>query len=309
MTIAKGIEDVDAPGGVDMSQTSIMLTLQMKRAGNRRRVSSNRVEVDADRDAISVSKELLDSPEYEDIRSFDGMVRRWLYVRALPAVGLRSGTYRIPVALLEEVDGKLDEFDAERDTLVIKFCTVYEDQVAAARDRLRELYDEGDYSSALAMQAAFSFEFRYVSFAVPEELKSISIGLLRREQEKARLDIQSEAEEIKDALRASFAELLDHAVKRLGVKDGKPLVFRDTMVTNIEEFLEYFGKRNVVGDSELADLVDKARLAMKGVDDAKDLRDNGALRGRVRSALGEIKQTMDDSLMVKPARRISFEDE
>ena len=308
-TITKRIEDVDTDEGVDMSQTSIMLTLQLAKAGNRKRVSSNRVEVDADKDAISVSKELLDSPQYEDIRSFDGMIRKWVYVRALPAVGLRTGTYRIPIALLEEVDTKLGEFDAERAALVDKFCNVYQDQVAEAQDRLRELYDERDYPPVGAVQDAFTFEYRYVSFAVPQALKSISIDLLRREQEKARLDVQSEAEEIKDALRASFAELLDHAVSRLAVKDGKPLIFRDSMIGNIEQFLEYFGQRNVVGDFQLEELVTKARAAMTGVEKAQDLRDNGALRGRVRSALGEIKKTMDDNVMVKPGRRISFDDE
>ena len=308
-TITKRIEDVDSDQGVDMSQTSIMLTLQLTKAGNRKRVSSNRVEVDADKDAISVSKELLDSPQYEDIRSFDGMVRRWLYVRALPAVGLRTGTYRIPIVLLEEVDEKLGAYDAERAALVDRFCNVYQDQVDAAQDRLRELYDTRDYPPVDAVRDAFTFEYRYVSFAVPQALKSISIDLLRREQEKARLDVQSEAEEIKDALRASFAELLDHAVKRLAVKDGKPLIFRDSMIGNIEQFLTYFGQRNVVGDTELEELVTKARAAMNGVDNAQDLRDNGALRGRVRSALGEIKKTMDDNVMVKPGRRISFNDE
>ena len=80
------------------------------------------------------------------------------------------------------------------------------------------------------------------------------------------------------------------------------------MIENITEFLGFFRDRNVVGDDELGELVDKARAVMKGIESPDDLRTDRKLRSRVRKGLAEIKKTMDkDDLIPKPTRRIRFE--
>ena len=298
------------PDNVDLARTTVILSLRMTRAGNRRRVSSNQVEVDADKDAISVNKELLESDEFKEIVSFDGYVRRWLYTRSLPAYGtLKSGIYRIPTGLVSQIDAQLQMCRAERDALVDAFIEAYPARVQAAKTRLRSLFNPTDYPPAVLLPELFTFEFRYMAVSVPTALSSISQELLQREIAKAEVAVKSEADEIKLALRQSFAELIDHAASRLAVKDGKKLIFRDTLVSNITEFLEFFNARNVVGDDDLSGLVDRARDVMSGIENPDKLREDGALRGRVRTSLQSIKKEMDENLMLRPARKISFDDE
>ena len=303
MTTNNGTADPDL-----LAQSSVILSLNMRRAGNTRRVSTSRVEVDADKSAISVSKELIDSEEYSRIESFDGAVRKWVYSRALPNEGtLRGGTYRVPTALVEEVDAQLVGFEDTRRELIEAFLDVYPERREQARQRLRALFDERDYPDVDELRRAFRFSYRYMSFQVPGALEAISKDLLRRELEKRKIEVATEAEEIRNALRASFAEIISHATDRLGTDRGKKRRFADSMIDRMSEFLTYFGARNIIGDEELERLVERARRVMKGVGNAADLRTDDNLRRTVRQSLTRIKREMDRSLEFRPVRK--FEDD
>ncbi len=309
---AKAItEEPPANGTPDITQSSVLLTVKLRKPGNRRRVSSSRVEVDADKDAIAVSKELLNSPELKSLEQFDSGLRRWLYARALPASGtLREGVYRLPIALVEEVDEWLTDQADRRERLADNFMAVYTQRVTEAKTRLRALYSEDDYPRPLQVREAFSFEWRYMVMGVPDQLEGISAAMFQREKIKAKASIQAEVDQIKDALRTSFAELMERAAQRLAIgQDGKPLVFRDTLVGNLETFLQYFAARNVVNDDDLAAMVDRAREVLKGVSNAQVLRDDMALREKVRESFGTIRAEMDEGAMLLPKRQITLEDE
>jgi hypothetical protein len=282
--------------GTDINANSVLLVLTQRKPGNRRKVNSAMIEVDADKDAVSVGKELLDSPEYQDIVSFEGEVRHWIYTRSLPAYGtLKDGVYRIPLALVNEVDAEMIRFNDHRQSLIEAFLASYPLSVELARSRLRSLFDPSDYPDVAQVRTAFDFQYRYLVLGVP---KNLSAHLIAREFEKAAAAVASEIEEIKLALRTSFADLIQHAADRLQVRpDGKKVIFRDSMVKNMEDFLDYFTQRNIVNDGELAALVERARKAMQGVT-PDDLRDNDGLRYQVQQTMTGIKKTMDDSLML-----------
>mgnify|MGYP001570700517 CR=1 FL=1 len=121
--------------------------------------------------------------------------------------------------------------------------------------------------------------------------------------------MRSEVDEIKTALRGGFAELLDHATQRLSVsQNGKKVIFRDSLITNMTEFFKYFNDRNIIGDGELGRLVERARGILSGIK-PEELRRDDVLRDSIRDKLVEIRQVMDKELMLKPTRRIQLEDE
>lgn len=289
----------------DITANSVLLLLRISKLGNRRKVNPGLVQVDADREAITVGKELLDCDEYREIVGFDGSVRRWLYSRSLPAYGvLKDGAYRLPLGLVEEVDDKLREFQEQRELRIQAFLDVYPAKVEQARSRLRALYNPADYPDVGQVRQAFSLEYRYLTMNVPDSLGA----LYQRERNKAMADVQSEVEEIKLALRMSFAGLVDHAAERLqSGTDGKKMVFRDTLVKNLEDFFSYFGARNIVNDTELATMVEQARSVIHGVD-AQDLRDDEVLRRHVQSTMAGIRKAMDDGVMLRPNRRFTVEE-
>lgn len=293
----------------DLTTNSVLVVLAFSKPGTKRKVEAGQVEVDADKDSISVAKEILQSKELKDIAQFDTAVRSYVMKRSVPAYGvLKAGVYRLPLGLVEEVDAHLLTLREERDALIEKFVAAYPGHVEEARAHLRSLYDPSDYPSTDQIGLAFKFEYRYLAFGVPERLSAV---LLQREREKAAADVSSEVEEIKQVLRLSFAELIEHAANRLKLgevgEDGKAkkLVFRDSLVTNLEEFFKYFGERNLVGDDDLAGLVERAKRVLKDVG-PQGLRDDETLRARVAATLAGIRAEMDRNLLIKPSRKFAL---
>ena len=76
---------------VDLQQNTVILSIRIGTPGNRRKVSSAQVEVDADKTAVHVSKELVKSPILADIMALDTELRRWMYSRSLPSRVLKQG--------------------------------------------------------------------------------------------------------------------------------------------------------------------------------------------------------------------------
>ena len=287
---------------IDLAATSVMLVLRLGRLGNRRKVPTSMVEVDADPDAVHVGKDLVKSPELKAVSTEDNAIRQWLYARSLPSYGtLRDGVYRLPLTLVDQVDEELEAFRQRRQALIDKFLDRYPAMVNEAVARLRTLYNPADYPHLDQVAARFTFDYRYLAFMTPETL---SARLLARERVKAAAEVSTEVEEIKLALRSSFAELVYHAADRLKAgPDGKKSVFRDSLVQKLEEFFQYFNQRNIVDDRELAGLVERARAVMKGLA-PQELRDDDVLRQQVQQTMQTIKDTMDGNLMVRPRRRI-----
>lgn len=299
-------------------QQAVILILRQGAPGNLRKVRgaevvetgealSAPVTVDADKTLVHVSKYLFESGAYRAVLRYDGQTRDWLVRRALPSY-FREGFYLLPLALLEEVDADLAARQRQRQTLIEAFLSDYETTVEDAKARLRGLFNPADYLTRDALAAAFRFEVSYLTLEVPQTLEGVSPALFQRERDKAEALWTEAAEAIQQALRTSMAELVAHMVDRLSAgADGKPKQFRPSLVTNMEEFLRYFQARNLTNDEDLAALVDKAQLVMKGVD-IKALRQNADVRDRVREGFARLQSVMDRMTMVRPSRGITFED-
>ena len=300
---------------------TVLLVLRMGMLGNRRKVKTGAEgEVDVlpreensslphdgsiEQDAVHVAKELLNSFELKAIGKMQGEVREYLKGRALPNFHILKGTvHRLPVNMVPAVDARLLEYAAEQSDLVDQFVNALPMRVSEARLRLGALFDPQDYPTPGVARAAFRFQFRYLSTDIPAVLGMISQGLMTRERAKVVAEISAEAEDIKLAMRQSFADLIEHAAERLGTRpDGKRMIFHDSVVKNLEGFFALFNQRNVVGDQELAQLVERARQTMQGVTpDA--LRKGGDLRASIRDAFSNMKAEMDRNLMLRPTRML-----
>jgi hypothetical protein len=261
------------------------------------------VQVDAEANSVTVSKELLECNEMAAITTLDGSIRRWIYARSLPSGVLKEGVYRLPLTLVDEVEVGLKDFGQQRLGLIDAFISVYPAKVEDARIRLRALYDATDYPPAEQIRESFDLQWRYLSLDVPQTISNV---LIKQEREKAMQDLTAEVDEIRLALRSSFAELVTHASSALvTAPDGKPKIFRDSLITNMNQFFSYFDARNLTNDKELADLVEKAREAIHGVS-PEDLRTDLNVRQFVQKTMIDVKDAIDANVMLKPSRRFTL---
>jgi hypothetical protein len=173
----------------------------------------------------------------------------------------------------------------------MRFLGVYQDAIENARLRLGPLFRQEDYLSMTEMQENFGFRWNMFSLSVPESLpatvKQEQVSVLERLGQEV-------VEECRVALRTSFYALVARAADRLRVKrDGTKVVFRDSMVEGMREFLETFTDKNTLcDDAELAALVEKARAIFAAVPDAERLRTDLQLRSRVQEVMQEVADTM-----------------
>src|SRR5439155_14222500 len=107
----------------------------------------------------------------------------------------------------------------ERPALVAKFMEVYRKHEAEDFETLRlvlaEHFHRDEYKSSVEVEAGFDFDYQYVTFSVPDKLSSFSSSIVQREQKKAESLMLKAAEEVRAALRASVASMVDKLVEVL----------------------------------------------------------------------------------------------
>jgi hypothetical protein len=107
-----------------------------------------------------------------------------------------------------------------------------------------------------------------------------------------------------EAFTAEFAKVVGHLTERLGgTEDGKPKVFRDSVVENVSEFFARFRTLSVRSNDQLDELVEQAQRIVRGLE-PQQLRDNGQLRQQVVTQLSGVQSVLDGLMVDRPRRRI-----
>lgn len=296
---------------VNVLENAVLMTLRFFAPGNHGRVDSKKVDTNADKNLLHVSKALLDSEEYRAIMNHRWAWRhRYLGSRALPSLLYGTATYVLPLALLSEVERKCDEYAQEDRRLVDVFCEAYPERVLEAKSRLRDEFNQEDYPPVETVRAAFRFKKSYMTVGTPESLANVDAALYARERSNFYESLVETASEIRGVLREGLAELVEWMVGRLeDGGDGKEKIFGkpfDTRLEKMRDFLSTFEARNLTDDSELGLLVDKAQALLRGVN-AETVKGED-FRKRVRDGFSAVKSKLNSMVEAKPSRRIVLED-
>jgi hypothetical protein len=287
----------------DLSQTTVCLKVQFGALGNTRKISSAKVDVDADKQLIRVTKKILDAAELKEIRRFDNELRHYLYEMCLP---YDIGIHLVPYEAVETVEEKLLAAQATRPALVESFLQAYPQLCRQISQRLRTLYNPADYPPVDYVRSKFTLNWEYLSFGPPGELREISPRIWIKEREKAAQKLAEATIEIQQVLRTTLAEMVERLRDRLTFDgEGKRKQLRDSAVQKLKEFLSTFDFRNVTDDRELAEQVSRARELLDGVD-ADVIRNTDTLRDRIRTGMSEISTRLDTMIIDRPKRKFRF---
>lgn len=288
---------------------SLYMSVKFQRPGNTSKLTKGERDLvlrrasedGVDPALLKATKTLWESSAFDKIVSFDkerqAMLNKW----ALPATKiLRSGFYRIGVGEVEQWHGQLSLWQDQRMGLVDVFGGEYAQVREVAIPSLGPLYRPEQYLTRQQMQESFGMSWCFFSLCIPQELKEASEAAANESQALLSSLTEETLEECRVALRYSFYDLVKRAAERLKVReDGKKEVFRDSLVTGMEEFLDTFSKRNAItGDKKLAELVAEARAVFSQVQEPNELRTKLQLRERVQRTMAEVQETMEQGLML-----------
>ena len=169
-----------------------------------------------------------------------------------------------------------------------RFIEDYDGNVDRARLDLGKLFRIEDYPSREALTGKFSVRYRITP--VPDA-DHFMARLAREDTERVKRDIEAHnAERLGEAvtdLYRRLGEAVDRVSERLREDDeGKPLVFRDSMIENIRELVDVVPRLNIFGDHRLAALCDQVKQKIAGADPAAlrpSPRFDPELRSRVKN--------------------------
>lgn len=262
-----------------------------------------------DHEHLRMAKELIDLDALRPIRALDAQFKKYLSMVELKNSIVGGGAHLIPLAYLQETLNEIDKYKIRRKELVGLFVEKYPELKAEQIAKDPELFRVSEYPTTDEVESKFDVDYDLKSDEIPRnKLASLSDMQLRKELEKVESKWKDVGSEIMDAMRAGLGELVMNAVEQLGSDDGKPKVFRNTLVEKVNRFIETFGARNaIVGDTELPKLVEELRQAMAGVT-PDSLRKNEETRQRVKAVFDQVAGEMKDKNMIVVRRRRLLED-
>ena len=191
-----------------------------------------------------------------------------------------DGAYRLlPTSLHPTYTQRMDYLIDKRFDAVTRLLNNWEDYIDEARTRLGQLFDADAYPSKHEMQQTLTQEYAFIPVPNAKHFVLDSMKADLQESIKADFDkhIQAKIERtvlnIYARLREVTSNMADKLSDDLDEEDGKPKVFRDTLVTNVTDLLELLPSLNLTGNAEITEIGAELSKALEGVK-AKNLRPN-----------------------------------
>lgn len=297
-------------------ERAVLISVQFTKLGQQRKLRQDQYTVgssEAEKKRTRAQKHILDCKEYDTIRTLDSQIRDYIESRALPSA-VRKGIYLLPIALFDEVETRLVQYREQRERLVEELLDVYDAIIERDQAELADVFNRSDYPTKEEVRARFTLRWTYMTFGAASALEELSPVIA--EQERRRWsEIFSRAEAYAEkTLTEGFQELLDNTVKRLNdTRDnGKPMIFRDTLVTKLADFLSVFRDRNITNNVQLQELAERAERILsnneKGEVTPDRLRTDDSFRAAIGKQFAEVSKGLDQYLREKPKRRIVLDD-
>ena len=324
---AVAVMPVIKSAGQSLAEKTVCLKVGFGILGNSRRFSNSKIEVDADKALVKVSKLLLDSEELEDVRRYDNNFRARLRNLCLP---YETSIHLVALGKVEDVDRECREFAAGRKPLVEAFKAAYPRLCERAerrlshspgcpnskRDRPAEpaacgcqgIYDPRNYPPVEDLDRHFYFTHRFISMGVPGQLKDISPEVFKNERKKAVAVMNDAVVGVKAAQAEMAQELINNLLDRLGENaDGSKKRLHKTTVTKLQEWLKDFDIQNVANFDELEGEV-KRLDKLVGKVSVEELKDTDTVREKVKAGLAKASKVLE-GMIEETSRKFRAEEE
>ncbi len=287
-----------------IAEKAVFLSLHFHRFGNRRKVASTEIEVDAEKQRVKVSKVLLDSNELKAIEHLDAEINDYVISRCLP---YDKSLHVLPLGLVEEIEETLERFVKQRQELIETATERYPELLDAARGPLGALFNRRDYPSQVEFQRRFRVTWNYVSLSTPGKLAEISPRLFSEERRKISERMEESYTEWRDLLRIAMADMVKRLCESLQPDAaGKVRKLTDSSVNRLKEFLSTFSFRNITNDQELEQISDQLKAIVGGITPDK-LRESENMKAMIGEKLSQAAATLE--VMTQGIRKIRSEEE
>jgi hypothetical protein len=255
---------------------------------------------------IGGDKQLWTSKEYDELATFIQKRRNEFASFGIPHVKFQAA-HVVDITRIPEIEELAEKTETDLAEFVAKLIAVYPDQITPEATKLGPLHNPRDYPPVESLKGMFKFDFDWLSFGVPDELKQFD----KRIYEKAKKKAEETWREVQAngvlLLRETISELVAGLVDTLTPKDGgEKKKFYASSVTKITDFLDTFSRRNICNDSELDAEVEKMRKLVSGID-LKAMSSDTRLRESVKADMAKVKDNLSSMVVSAKSRVYRFE--
>jgi hypothetical protein len=256
----------------------------------------------AEREYLSAGKKLLDTshPAFKQVTQIKG--RAVQYWKGLTLPYPEPGIRLLPQAAIQEFNFRMQEFQGDLDAAVAQLEDRYAELKNLARERLGELFHDGDYPPTLI--GLFAIEHDYPPLEPPSYLQQLAPDVYQEECRRVQARFEEAVHLAEQAFVEELSQLVSHLTERLaGSEDGKPKVFRDSAISHLDEFFQRFRTLNIRSNPQLDDLVVQCRQIIGGVS-PHALRKDQSFRQRIATDLSAVASSLEGLLVDRPRRRV-----
>jgi hypothetical protein len=240
-----------------------------------------------DQDRGRFNKVLVAQEALKAIQKADGAARTYHYTNTLPWKD--DGARILPASNYMEYTAEMRRLKSEFEAAVNDFFYAYPALIEQARYDLNGLFNSEDYPSADRIGRKFGFEVEVDPLPTALDFR---VELQREEVARIRERIEERLQAAQTlAMGDLFTRLYDvvkHAAEKL---NDKTAIFRDSLITNIQDLVDLLPRLNLTDDPRLETLRQEVSAKLLGYD-PEDLRKNQFARKETAQAANDILAAM-----------------
>lgn len=199
-----------------------------------------------------------------------------------------SGLRLLPTAQFFKYQEAMSGMKAEFEKLVQSFLDKYEDAVVDVQLKLGDLFARDDYPTLQSLTRKFNMGINYMPLPDAGDFR-VDIGneALREVKEQYDTFYTQQYEKAMNDVWTRLHKHLTNMSERLDYTDAETKkIFRDTLVTNVQDMVELLRVCNVTNSSQMSAMADRLEEAMSGVTpDA--LREDDYFRAETKAAVDQ----------------------
>jgi hypothetical protein len=209
-------------------------------------------------DAGRYNKSLIAKEAIKAVSSAANEARIFHYAQTLPWKD--DGARILPAANYLQYSEGMRAKKATFQAAVQKFIASYPDLIEEAKTRLAGLFNASEYPDAASITDKYSFD---VQIDPLPQAADFRVDLNSAEVDHIRKEIEARNNQAQSAATLDLWKRLNSAVSAMSERLNDPkAVFRDSLVSNIEEITEIIPRLNLTDDPALNRLTEEARTKL-----------------------------------------------
>ncbi len=240
-----------------------------------------------DQDRGRYNKVLVAHEHLQAIQKAESAARTFNYENTLPWKD--DGARILPSNNYMDYTGEIRALKSQFESQVRDFIQIYPALVDQARLDLNGLFDPADYPDPTTIGRKFAFEVEVDPLPTAADFR---VTLQAGEVDRIKAEIAGRLKEAQAEAMADLFNRLHEVVKHMAGKlSDKEAIFRDSLITNIQDLVDLLPRLNLTGDPHLETLRREVEAKLLGYE-PDTLRKNPFARQETAQAASDILTAM-----------------